>query len=50
MGAFKSLFSNDTPGLRELRNLGLDLADHAGPLKNLIVAQAMGLSSLPSKS
>ena len=43
MGAFKSLFSNDTPGLRELRNLGLNLADHSGPLKNLLVAQAMGL-------
>ncbi|HFE31919.1 MAG TPA: 2-octaprenyl-3-methyl-6-methoxy-1,4-benzoquinol hydroxylase [Gammaproteobacteria bacterium] len=49
MGAFKALFSNDTPGLRELRNLGLDLADHAGPLKNLIVARAMGLGSQPSK-
>ena len=43
MGAFKNLFSNDTPGLRELRNLGLELADHSGPLKRLIVAQAMGL-------
>jgi len=49
MGTFKALFSNDTPGLRELRNLGLDLADHAGPLKNFIVARAMGLSSLPGK-
>ncbi len=49
MGGFKALFSNDTPGLRELRNLGLNLADHAGPLKNLIVARAMGLSSLPGK-
>ena len=48
MGTFKALFSNDTPGLRELRNLGLNLADHAGPLKNLIVARAMGLGSLPS--
>ncbi len=48
MGAFKDLFSNDTPGLRELRNLGLNLADHAGPLKNLIAARAMGLpTSLP---
>ncbi|HEB92706.1 MAG TPA: 2-octaprenyl-3-methyl-6-methoxy-1,4-benzoquinol hydroxylase [Gammaproteobacteria bacterium] len=46
MGAFKALFSNDTPGLRELRNLGLNLADHAGLLKRLIVAQAMGLSTL----
>ncbi len=50
MGAFKSLFSNDTPGLRELRNLGLDLADHAGPVKNLIVARAMGLDALPAAS
>jgi len=48
MGAFKGLFSNDTPGLRELRNLGLNLADHAGPLKNLIVARAMGLNTLPA--
>ena len=49
MGAFKALFSNDTPVLRELRNLGLDLTDHAGPLKNLIVARAMGLGSLPGE-
>ncbi len=48
MGAFKTLFSNDTPGLRELRNLGLNLADRSGPLKNLIVAQAMGLNALPA--
>ena len=44
MGAFKALFSNDTPGLRELRNLGLDLADRSGPLKHYIVARAMGLT------
>jgi len=43
MGAFKALFSNDTPGLCELRNLGLDLADHSGPLKHFFVARAMGL-------
>ncbi len=54
MGAFKALFSNDIPGLRELRNLGLNLVDHAGFLKSVVVAQAMGLNtpsvSLPGKS
>lgn len=43
MGAFKRLFSNDDPGLREIRNLGLNLVDHAGPLKHFFMARAMGL-------
>lgn len=43
MDGFKRLFSNDQPLLKALRNIGLNLADHAGPLKNQIIRQAMGL-------
>jgi 2-octaprenylphenol hydroxylase len=43
MGAFKALFSNDSPGLSKLRNLGLTLTDHFTPAKNLFIRQAMGL-------
>lgn len=44
MGAFKRLFSNDHAGLSTLRNLGLDLVDRAGPVKQFFAARAMGLS------
>jgi 2-octaprenylphenol hydroxylase len=43
MGVFKRLFSNTTPGLRQLRNLGLNLSDRANPLKHFFMSQAMGL-------
>lgn len=43
-GGFRYLFSNRLPLVKELRNLGLDLADAATPLKNLIVRRASGLS------
>ncbi len=43
MGAFKALFSNDEPLPRRVRNLGLELVDHAEPLKQAFVARAMGL-------
>ena len=43
MDGFKRLFSNDQPLLKRLRNIGLNIADHAGPLKSHIIRQAMGL-------
>ncbi|MDH3353983.1 MAG: UbiH/UbiF/VisC/COQ6 family ubiquinone biosynthesis hydroxylase [Chromatiales bacterium] len=43
MDGFKRLFSNDQPLLKTVRNIGLNLADHAGPIKNQIIRQAMGL-------
>lgn len=49
MDLFKRLFSNDIPPLRLLRNLGLSLANASGPLKQIVVRRAMGLSGeLPS--
>ncbi len=44
MDLFKRLFGNDLPPLRLARNLGLDLADRAGPLKHLLIRRAMGLA------
>jgi 2-octaprenylphenol hydroxylase len=44
MGMFKRLFSNSTPGLRELRNFGLNFADQTPAIKNLFMTYAMGLS------
>lgn len=43
MDGFKRLFGNTLPPVRLLRNLGLNLTDAAGPLKNLIARRAMGL-------
>lgn len=43
MDLFKRLFSNDLVPLALLRNLGLDLADRAGPLKGLVTRRALGL-------
>lgn len=42
-GGFRYLFSNDLPGIRELRNFGLSLTDAATPIKNLIMRRASGL-------
>ncbi len=42
MGAFKQLFSNNTPGLRELRNIGLDFSDRVTPIKHFFMAKALG--------
>ena len=42
MGVFKQLFSNNTPGLRELRNIGLDFADCSTPIKYFFMAKALG--------
>ncbi|QQS54794.1 MAG: UbiH/UbiF/VisC/COQ6 family ubiquinone biosynthesis hydroxylase [Candidatus Competibacteraceae bacterium] len=43
MDGFKRLFGNPLPPVRLLRNLGLNLTDAAGPLKNRIARRAMGL-------
>lgn len=42
MGVLKQLFSNNTPGLRELRNAGLNLTDRIAPLKHLFMSKALG--------
>ncbi|MGE0370885.1 MAG: UbiH/UbiF/VisC/COQ6 family ubiquinone biosynthesis hydroxylase [Gammaproteobacteria bacterium] len=43
MDGFKRLFGSAAPLLRIARNLGLDLADAASPLKHAIIRRAMGL-------
>jgi 2-octaprenylphenol hydroxylase len=43
MDGFKRLFGTSLPPVRLLRNIGLNLTDAAGPLKNLIARRAMGL-------
>jgi 2-octaprenyl-3-methyl-6-methoxy-1,4-benzoquinol hydroxylase len=43
MDAFYLGFSNDVPPLKLLRNMGLRLADSAGPLKNKALKYALGL-------
>jgi 2-polyprenylphenol 6-hydroxylase len=42
MGVFKQLFSNNTPGLRELRNAGLKLTDHTTAIKHFFMSKALG--------
>jgi 2-octaprenylphenol hydroxylase len=42
MTGFKHLFGNDNPLLAEVRNIGLNLVDHAGPIKQLFINQALG--------
>jgi 2-octaprenylphenol hydroxylase len=44
MDGFKRLFSNDFGPLKLIRNAGLNLADHMGPVKNRLIKQAMGLA------
>ncbi len=43
LDSFKWLFGSSLPPVRWLRNLGLNLADAAEPIKNLIASRAMGL-------
>lgn len=43
MDGFYLTFSNDLPPLRLLRNMGLLLAEHGGPLKRLALRYALGL-------
>ncbi len=44
MDGFKRLFGNALPPVRLLRNLGLNLTEAAGPIKNEIARRAMGLA------
>ena len=44
MEGFYLTFSNDLPPVRLLRNMGLLLAEHGGPLKRLALRYALGLS------
>lgn len=44
MEAFKRLFDNKQPLLRLARNIGMNLLNKMGPVKNHIVLDAMGLS------
>ncbi len=44
MDGFKRLFSNDLPPLRLARNLGLRVADAAGPLKRSLMRRALGVT------
>ena len=44
MDGFKRLFGTSLPPIALIRNIGLNLADAAGPLKNQIARQAMGLA------
>jgi len=51
MDGFKRIFSNDNNLLKVVRNVGMSLADKAGPAKNLMIRRAMGLSGdLPKLS
>ena len=43
MTGFKTLFSNENPVLKTVRNLGLNLTDSVPPVKNRIIRHAMGL-------
>ena len=43
MDGFKRLFGNTHPLLAPLRNLGLQAVDRLGPLKSLLIRQAMGM-------
>jgi 2-polyprenyl-6-methoxyphenol hydroxylase-like FAD-dependent oxidoreductase len=42
MEAFNSLFSNDSPPLRLVRNLGLRAADRSRMAKQFFMQQALG--------
>jgi 2-polyprenyl-6-methoxyphenol hydroxylase-like FAD-dependent oxidoreductase len=42
MTGFKYLFGSDNPVLTEMRNIGLNLVDHAGSVKQLFIKQALG--------
>ncbi len=44
MEGFKRLFGADTLALRLLRNVGLNWADRSGPLKRIMIRQAMGIA------
>ncbi len=43
MSGINRLFSNANPALGQLRSSGLDLVNHAGPLRKFLMRHAMGL-------
>jgi 2-octaprenylphenol hydroxylase len=43
MTGFKTLFGNENPLIKTVRNLGLNLTDSVTPVKNIIIRHAMGL-------
>jgi 2-octaprenylphenol hydroxylase len=43
MDGFKRLFSNEVPPLRILRNLGLNIADRSGFIKQQLIRRALGV-------
>jgi 2-octaprenylphenol hydroxylase len=43
-GGFKYLFGSDWSGLRQLRNLGLDVANAVAPAKRMIMRRAAGVA------
>ena len=43
MTGFKTLFGNENPLIKSIRNLGLNLTDSVTPVKNKIIRHAMGL-------
>jgi len=42
MGVFKHLFSNNAPGLRELRSAGLNFSDRSAAIKHFFMSKALG--------
>ena len=42
MSGFKHLFGNRNPLLTEIRNIGLNLVDDAGPVKKMLIKHALG--------
>ena len=42
MTGFKHLFGNNNPFVSEIRNIGLNLVDHAPAIKQLFIRQALG--------
>jgi 2-octaprenylphenol hydroxylase len=43
MDIFKRVYSNDNPLLSVARNVGMTLANHAGPIKDIMIKRAMGI-------
>lgn len=43
METINRLFSNDTPGVRQMRNLGLNITDRIAPAKAFFMRQALGM-------
>ena len=49
MAAIKELFAPKPAPLSLLRGIGMNLVNHAGPVKNKLITQALGIKdNLPS--